>query len=139
MISARTLLFIILSAILPAIALSEDEPQTAPIPSDPLELATGPIQVVDTPECRAAMVKLLNPARQNYRLESAGRGYDLKMSFVVDSGGVTQYDGAWQMEDIFAPGPGPPLDSVNSCRIHNDPASHRWRSLRRRNCGYDTA
>jgi hypothetical protein len=39
-------------------------------------------------------------------LRSAGQGYDLKVSFTVDSRGETNYDGAWEMEDLFAPGQG---------------------------------
>jgi hypothetical protein len=36
-------------------------------------------------------------------LRSAGSAYDLKVSFKVDSGGQTDFDGAWQMEDVFDP------------------------------------
>jgi hypothetical protein len=36
-------------------------------------------------------------------LRSAGRGYDLKVSFTVDSGGQTKFDGDWKMEDVFDP------------------------------------
>ncbi|MGA3201070.1 MAG: hypothetical protein ABSF12_01095 [Bryobacteraceae bacterium] len=75
----------------------------APIPSDPLEIVTGPIQAVDTPAGRLAVVQLLARARKNYALESAGRGYQLKVNFTVNSGGQTDYDGAWRMEDVFDP------------------------------------
>ncbi|MGA3202485.1 MAG: hypothetical protein ABSF12_08320 [Bryobacteraceae bacterium] len=75
----------------------------APIPSDPLEIVTGPIQVVDTPAGRQSVVQLLARARKNYALESAGRGYQLKVNFTVNSGGETDYDGAWEMEDVFDP------------------------------------
>jgi hypothetical protein len=80
--------------------------QTAPVPSDPLELATGSIQVVGTPEDRAAVLNLLSHARGNYLLKTTGAGYDIKVSFIANSGGVTQYDGAWQMEEMFVPGIG---------------------------------
>ena len=36
-------------------------------------------------------------------MRSAGQPYDLKIAFTVDSGGQTNYDGAWEMEDQFAP------------------------------------
>jgi hypothetical protein len=36
-------------------------------------------------------------------LRSAGRAYDLKVTFTVNSHGQTEYDGAWEMEDVFDP------------------------------------
>jgi len=79
---------------------------TAPVPRDALELATGDIQVADTAESRKAALHLLVRARGSYGLQSGGRGYDLKVSFTVDSGGQTDYDGAWKMEDRFDPAQG---------------------------------
>jgi hypothetical protein len=87
-------------------AFGQNVPRMAPIPSDPLEMVTGPIQVVDTAAGREAVVQLLARARSNYVLRSAGIGYDLKVSFTVNSGGATEYDGAWQMEDLFDPSQG---------------------------------
>jgi hypothetical protein len=78
-------------------------PKLPPIPEDPLELVTGQIQVADTPASREAAIQLLDRARQNYSLRSAGMGYDLKVSFAVNSGGQTEYDGAWKMEDVSDP------------------------------------
>jgi hypothetical protein len=78
----------------------------APVPADPLELATGQIQVASTPASREAMLQLLARARENYALRPAGLGYDLKVTFAVDSLGQTNYDGVWEMEDIFIPGQG---------------------------------
>jgi hypothetical protein len=75
----------------------------APVPSDPLELVTGPIQVASTPASREAALQLLAHARNSYGLRSASQGYDLKVSFTVNSGGQTEYDGAWEMEDISDP------------------------------------
>lgn len=84
--------------LLPLASLAQATVETAPVPNDPLELATGEIQVVGTPEGRAPILNLLNHARDNYLLKAAGLGYDIKVSFTAKSGGVTQYDGAWQME-----------------------------------------
>ncbi|HVY91573.1 MAG TPA: hypothetical protein VHA14_02445, partial [Bryobacteraceae bacterium] len=39
----------------------------------------------------------------HYGVRAAGSAYDLKVSFNVDSGGQTNLDGAWQMEDVFDP------------------------------------
>lgn len=79
---------------------------TAPIPENPFEIVSGPIQVVNTPDERNAILKLLDRARSNYALRKDGPGYNLKVSFTVDSAGETQYDGAWEMEEVYAPGKG---------------------------------
>jgi hypothetical protein len=55
---------------------------------------------------RKAALDLLARARDNYSLRRAKQAYDLKINFVVDSLGQTDYDGAWQMEDLFVPGQG---------------------------------
>ncbi len=87
-------------------ALGQNAPSFAPVPSDPLELASGAIQVANTPEDRAAVLTLLNHARRNYLLRTAATGYDVKVSFTANSGSLSQYDGAWQMEEIFIPNVG---------------------------------
>ncbi len=89
-------------------AFGQNAPRMAKIPSDPLELVTGPVQVVDTRADREAVLQLLARARNNYALRNAGlgydlKGYDLKVTFTVNSGGETEYDGAWEMEDVFDP------------------------------------
>lgn len=76
---------------------------TAPLTGDTLELVTGQIRAVRTAESRTAATRLLDRARNNYALRSAGPGYDLKIGFTVDSGGQTEHDGAWTMEDVFDP------------------------------------
>jgi hypothetical protein len=53
-----------------------------------------------------AILDLLERARNNYALRDARLGYDLKISFAVDSGGQTDHDGAWELEDVFVPGQG---------------------------------
>jgi hypothetical protein len=92
---------------LPLTAFGQNSPQaspkTAPVPRDPLELATGQIQAANTPASREAALQLLGRARSNFALRSASQAYDLKVSFTVDSRGETNYDGAWEMEDLFAP------------------------------------
>jgi hypothetical protein len=83
--------------------VSHDSPMIAPVPPDPLELAAGQIQSANTPAGREAALQLLSRARNQFALRSTGQAYDLKVSFAVDSAGKTNYDGAWQMEDLFAP------------------------------------
>jgi len=91
---------------LPLMAFGQNAPKVAPVPRDPLELATSPIQAANTSASREAALQLLARARSSFALRSAGQGYDLKVSFTVDSHGETNYDGAWEMEDLFAPGQG---------------------------------
>jgi hypothetical protein len=68
-----------------------------------MELATGQIHSANTPADREAALQLLGRARSQFALRSNRQAYDLKVSFTVDSAGKTNYDGAWQMEDLFAP------------------------------------
>jgi hypothetical protein len=84
-------------------AFGQNASRITPVPSDPLELATGPIQAADTPAGRKAAAQLLARARSSYALQNGGRGFDLKVTFTTDSGGQTDYDGVWKMEDIFDP------------------------------------
>jgi hypothetical protein len=77
--------------------------KTSAAPGDPLELVTGQVNMVDTPESRHSVEELLERARNSYALRSGGFGYDLKVRFAVNSGGQTDYDGAWNMEDVFDP------------------------------------
>ena len=84
-------------------ALGQNASSIAAVPSDPLEIVTGQAHVVDTPAKRAAVLQILDRARSSYALRSAGHGYDLKVAFVVNSGGKTQFDGTWKMHDVFDP------------------------------------
>src|ERR1700727_2636757 len=88
---------------LPVMAFGQHTPLSAPVPRDPLELATGPIRTATSPTDRDAALQLLTRARSNFALRSGGQGYDLKASFAADSLGATNYDGSWEMEDLFAP------------------------------------
>jgi hypothetical protein len=71
------------------------------VPTDPLELVTGPAQAVENVEQRAAAVALLTKARQLSNVRA--QPYDLKTSF-TSSGGLAS-DGAWSLEDV-SPGRG---------------------------------
>jgi hypothetical protein len=75
----------------------------APTPLDPLEIVTGQIQAADSPADRETALQLLSRARNNYALRNASQGFDLKVSFTVNSGGQTDYDGAWKIEEISDP------------------------------------
>jgi len=77
--------------------------ETVRMSGDPLEMVTGQISTVDAPDSRTAILRLLGRARNSYGLRSAGSAYDLKIAFTVNSGGQTEYDGAWKMEEVFDP------------------------------------
>ena len=77
--------------------------KTAPVPNDPLEIVTSRIKTADNPSRRSAAVDLLGRARNSYALRSSVHAYDLKVTFEVNSGGQTSFDGAWEMEDIYDP------------------------------------
>jgi hypothetical protein len=99
------MLWLIVGGGLPLMPYGQSAPRIAPVPGDPLELATGQVQVAG-PASRTALLELLARARDNYALRSARQGYDLKINFAVDSLGQTDYDGAWELEDLFIPGQG---------------------------------
>ena len=65
-----------------ALSFSQETPQVAPLPYDPLELATGPTVVPNTPEQRAVVLSLLERARQNSAMHAPGMApFDIKVSF----------------------------------------------------------
>jgi hypothetical protein len=88
------------------VAFGQNAPRIAPVPRDPLELAPEQIQGAGAAAHRQTVLQLLGRARSNFALPSAGLAYDLKVSFTVDSQGQTNYDGVWEMEDLFVPGKG---------------------------------
>ncbi len=70
-----------------ASAFSQSAPKVAPLPYDPLELATGPTVVPDTPEKRALLLNLLERARQNSAMHMPGTApFSLKVSFNSNAG-----------------------------------------------------
>lgn len=74
----------------------------APVAKDPLELVKDGAAAVDA-AARADATALLDRARSSYALRGTGRAFDVKVTFTVNSGGATEHDGTWQMEDIFDP------------------------------------
>src|SRR5579863_2265292 len=64
------------------VSFSQNAPQVAPLPYDPLELATGPTVVPDSPEKREVLLNLLERARQNSALHTPGMApFSIKVSF----------------------------------------------------------
>ena len=80
--SIRALRFASLLLFVTASCFSQDAPKVAPLPDDPLELATGPALVPNTPEKRVAVLDLLERARQNSAMHAPGMTpFNLKVSF----------------------------------------------------------
>jgi hypothetical protein len=99
-------LWLLAGAGLPLLLLAQNAgntPKIAPVPADPLELVTGPVHRAGTQAERDAALQLLGRARDHFALRNAGVPYDLKATFTADSGGQTNYDGAWEMENLYAP------------------------------------
>jgi len=83
--------------------LAQTRVLVAPLPSDPLELATGPTKVLDTPQLRALVLGLLEQARQNNGMHAAGSApFDLKVSFT--SSGQNRYTGNGDLEETWMSG-----------------------------------
>src|SRR5579862_3646242 len=63
-------------------SISQEVPQVAPLPYDPLELATGPALVPETPEQRTMILNLLERARQNSAMHAPNMApFSIKVSF----------------------------------------------------------
>jgi hypothetical protein len=106
MLSFRPAHVILLCLVIPA--FSQDQPKTAPLPYDPLELATGPTVVPDTPQKRDLVLGLLEHARQNNGMHAPGSPpFSMKVSF--NSTGKSRYTGFGEVEETWM-----------------SPASFRW-------------
>jgi hypothetical protein len=95
--------FLIAAVALTLPATAQDTRKIAAIPADPLEMVHGPVEAVHALDQKQTTLDLLSKARANSNLRSSPQGYDLKVTFTVNSGGQTEYDGVWHMEDIFDP------------------------------------
>jgi hypothetical protein len=81
-------------------SISQTSLSVAPVPTDPLELATGPTKVLDTPQDRSAILELVERARQNFDMHAAGTPpFELKVSF--DASGRVAYTGPGEMEETW--------------------------------------
>ncbi len=86
--------------LLAALAAGQTPQKLPPVPADPLELATGPVQIPETADDRAAAITMLERARQNFTLRSPGSApYDLKVVFMASGG--TQFSGSGEMEEMW--------------------------------------
>ncbi len=102
--STRALRFLLFFLLVCGFSFAQDVPQTAPLPFDPLELATGPTVVPDTPEKRAAILNLLERARQNSAMHMPGAApFSLKVSF-NSTGGSSHSQGYGELEETWLNG-----------------------------------
>jgi len=99
----RALLAFAGSLLLSSAALCQSRPSVAPLPNDPLELATGPTKVLDTPQLRALVLGLLEQARQNNGMHAAGGApFDIKVSF--NAVGQNRPSGPGDVEETWLSG-----------------------------------
>jgi hypothetical protein len=89
--------------LLSSFVFSQTTPKTAPLPYDPLELATGPTAVPDTPAKREVLLNLLEHARQNNGMHAPGSPpFAMKVSF--NSTGTSRYTGFGEVEETWMSG-----------------------------------
>lgn len=98
MLLIRQLQLLLVSVLLTAAGFCQNAPELAPVPSDPLELATGATKVPSTPQERTQALDLLEHARQNGDLHVPGSpAFTLRVNFTA-SGNVL-YTGSGEMEE----------------------------------------
>lgn len=101
--STRPMRIVWLTLFLSCFAFSQSAPKPAPLPDDPLELATGPTVVPDTPEKRVVLLNLLERARQNAGMHAPGTApFTLKASF--NSTGSSHQSGYGEVEETWLNG-----------------------------------
>jgi hypothetical protein len=101
--STRPSLVALFALLLSCAAFSQDQPKVAPLPYDPLELATGPTAIPDTPQKREALLNLLEHARQNNGMHTPGTApFAMKVSF--NSTGTSRYTGFGEVEETWMSG-----------------------------------
>jgi hypothetical protein len=106
MVCKRSMIWREVASGLPLVVFGQGAARLAPVPADNLELVTGPVHEATTEDDRSAALQLLGRAHDNFSLRSAHTAYDLKVAFTANSLGQTNYDGDWEMEDVYVPGKG---------------------------------
>jgi TonB-like protein len=101
--SNRALRILLFLSFVSGFSFSQEALKAAPLPYDPLELATGPTVVPDTPEKRALVLNLLEHARQNSAMHTPGMApFDVKVSF--NSVGDSHGTGYGELEETWLNG-----------------------------------
>lgn len=94
---------LLITALLSAFCIAQKSQTVAPLPDDPLELATGPAQSLNDPARRMLVLGLLEGARQNNGMHTAGGApFTMKVSF--ESTGTSHYIGAGDVDETWMNG-----------------------------------
>jgi hypothetical protein len=89
--------------LLAQVGFCQSGPNIARVPESRLELASSGVHVVDASEERDALIRLMDKARSYYDFKESRQAYHLKTSFTVTSGGRTEFDGDWQLDEMYSP------------------------------------
>jgi hypothetical protein len=95
--------YVAICGLLTQAGFGQSSPNLASVPENRLELASSGVHVVESPEERDALIRLMDKARSYYTFKEARQAYHVKTSFTVTSGGQTQFDGDWQLDEIYSP------------------------------------
>jgi hypothetical protein len=95
--------YVAICGLLAQVAFCQSGQTIARVPENRLELASGGVRIVDAPEERDALISLMEKARSYYDFKESRQSYHLKTSFTVTSGGRTEFDGDWQLDEIYSP------------------------------------
>jgi hypothetical protein len=93
----RYVRYVAICGLLAQIALSQS------VPENRLELASSGVRIVEATEERDALISLMEKARSYYDFKESRQAYHVKTSFTVTSGGRTEFDGDWQLDEIYSP------------------------------------
>jgi len=95
--------YVAVCGLLTQVGFCQSGSNIAPVPENPLELASSGVRIVDAPEERDALIRLMDKARSYYTFKEARQAYHVKTSFTVTSGGRTGFDGDWLLDEIYSP------------------------------------
>jgi hypothetical protein len=95
--------YLAICGLLAQVAFCQSGQTLARVPENRLELASSGVRVVEAPEERDALIRLMEKARSYYDFKESRQAYHLKTSFTVTSGGRTEFDGDWQLDEIYSP------------------------------------
>jgi hypothetical protein len=95
--------YVAICGLLARFALCQSGPNIASVPENRLELASSGVRIVEVPEERDTLISLMEKARSYYDFKESRQAYHVKTSFTVTSGGRTEFDGDWQLDETYSP------------------------------------
>jgi hypothetical protein len=94
---------LLVATLLTTFCVAQKSQTVAPLPSDPLELVTGPAQSLNDPARRTLVLSLLEGVRQNNGMHTAGGApFAMKVSF--ESSGASHYMGSGEVDETWMNG-----------------------------------